>query len=326
MPTGPASSSTCCSRASTSRTSSLVLRARAGTQRPADEALGALLPVGWLVEPLAGEILRGPSSRARSTCSPARPRTASRPARCVRRSASTSAPRNLAALEQAVLAAHAAHVTATLASAGPDARTLLRFARREHRRAQPPRGAAPARCPDVRRRGRLPPERALLPGGSVPLARFAAAVRAPAPAAVIGSLPRSRRQRLAGPARAVGAERRPRRAGARAGAAPHRGRGRAVPAWATRSRSTCRSRSRPRSGPRRGTCVSSARRARAASTPRWSGASCSGRRRAHEPPARPDDAESWRPATGWPAPPRSRSPRPRRPRRGSRSWWSTRTA
>jgi V/A-type H+/Na+-transporting ATPase subunit C len=168
----------------------LMLRARAGTQRPADEALGSLLPVGWLVEPLASEILRGPElAGAVDLIIRGTPGTEQTGAL---RAALGEYERtgNLAALEQAVLAAHAAHVTATLASAGRDARTLLRFARR----AIDERNLLVAlRVRDARASGAavdVMPERALLPGGSVPLARFAAAVRAPAPAAVISSLPR----------------------------------------------------------------------------------------------------------------------------------------
>jgi len=169
----------------------LMLRARAGTQRPADEALASLLPVGWLVEPLASEILRGPElagavdlilRRIPDTEQTGALRTAL---------GEFERTGNLAALEHAVLAAHAAHVTATLASAGPDARTLLRFARR----AIDERNLLVAlRVHDARASGAavdMVPERALLPGGSVPLARFVAAVRAPAPAAVISALPRS---------------------------------------------------------------------------------------------------------------------------------------
>jgi V/A-type H+/Na+-transporting ATPase subunit C len=168
----------------------LMLRARAGTQRPADEALGALLPVGWLVEPLAGEILRGPGLAGAVDLIIRR--TADTEQTGALRAALGEYERtgNLAALEQAVLAAHAAHVTATVASAGPDARTLLRFARR----AIDERNLLVAlRLRDARTSGAavdVTPERALLPGGSLPTARFAAAVRAPAAAAVISSLPR----------------------------------------------------------------------------------------------------------------------------------------
>jgi V/A-type H+-transporting ATPase subunit C len=168
----------------------LMLRARAGTHRPADEALGALLPVGWLVEPLAGEILRGPELAGAVDL-------------IIRRTPDTGQTRalraalgeyertgNLAALEQAVLAAHAAHVTATLASTGPDARTLLRFARR----AIDERNLLVAlRLRDARTSGAavdVAPERTLLPGGSLPTTPFAAAVRAPVAAAVLSSLPR----------------------------------------------------------------------------------------------------------------------------------------
>ena len=168
----------------------LMLRARAGTQRPADEALGALLPVGWLVEPLAGEILRGPELAGAVDLIVRRTPGTEQTGALRAALGEYERTGNLAALEQAVLAAHAAHVTATLASAGRDARTLLRFAQR----AIDERNLLVAlRLRDVRTSGvavDVAPEGALLPGGSVALARFAAAVRAPAPAAVIGSLPR----------------------------------------------------------------------------------------------------------------------------------------
>jgi vacuolar-type H+-ATPase subunit C/Vma6 len=169
----------------------LVVRARAGTRRPADEALGSLVPVGWLAEPLASEILRGPELA--QAVEPAIRRTAGTEQTGALRAALAEYERtgNLAALEHSLLAAHAAHVTAALTSAGPDARTLLRFVRR----AIDERNLLVAlRVRDARASGAaldLVPERALLPGGSVPLARFAAAVRAPAPAPVISSLPRS---------------------------------------------------------------------------------------------------------------------------------------
>jgi len=169
----------------------LMLRARTGTRRPADEALASLLPVGWMVEPLASEILRGPElagavdlilRRTPDTKQTGALRAALR---------EYERTENLAALEHAVLAAHAEQVTDTLASAGPDARTLLRFARRaiDERNL-----LVSLRVRDARASGAaadVTPERALLPGGSVTLARFAAAVRAPAPAAVVSSLPRS---------------------------------------------------------------------------------------------------------------------------------------
>jgi V/A-type H+/Na+-transporting ATPase subunit C len=168
----------------------LMLRARAGTRRPADEALGSLLPVGWLVESLASEILRGPELAAAVDLTIRR--TADTEQTGALRAALGEYERtgNLAALEQAVLAAHAARVTTTLASAGPDARTLRRFARR----AIDERNLLVAlRLREARSSGAavdVTPERTLLPGGSLPVARVAAAVRAPAAAAVISSLPR----------------------------------------------------------------------------------------------------------------------------------------
>jgi vacuolar-type H+-ATPase subunit C/Vma6 len=167
----------------------LMLRARAGTQRPADEALGALLPVGWLVEPLAGEILRGPELAGAVDLIIRRTPDTGQTGALRAALGEYERTGNLAALEQAVLAAHAAHVTATLASAGPGAGTLLRFARR----AIDERNLLVAlRLRDARNSGAavdVAPERTLLPGGSLPTAPFAAAVRAPVAAAVLSSLP-----------------------------------------------------------------------------------------------------------------------------------------
>ncbi|MGH2763087.1 MAG: V-type ATPase subunit [Thermoleophilaceae bacterium] len=168
----------------------LMLRARAGTERPADEALGALLPMGWLVEPLAREILRGPEL-AGAVDLLARGTPVTEQAGALRAALGEyERTRNLAALEQAVLAAHATRVTATLASAGREARTLLRFARR----AIDERNLVVAlRLRDARMSGAavdVSPEGTLLPGGFAPVAGFAAAVRAPAPVAAISALPR----------------------------------------------------------------------------------------------------------------------------------------
>jgi V/A-type H+/Na+-transporting ATPase subunit C len=168
----------------------LILRAGAGTHRLAEEALGSLVPVGWLVESLAGEILRGPELAGAVDLIIRRTPDTGQTGALRAALGEYERTGNLAALEQAVLAAHAARVTATLASAGPDARTLLRFARRaiDERNL-----LAALRLRDARTSGAavdVAPERTLLPGGSLPVARFAAAARAPAAAAVISSLPR----------------------------------------------------------------------------------------------------------------------------------------
>jgi V/A-type H+/Na+-transporting ATPase subunit C len=168
----------------------LMLRGRAGTRRPAEEALGALVPVGWVDEPLAREILGRPEL-AGAVDLVARRTPDSGQASALRAAYSAyERTEDLAALEHAVLADHAERVTATLASALPDARTLLRFAQR----ALDERNLLIAlRLRDARASGAatdVAPEGALFPGGSVPLAGFAAAVRAPAPAAVISALPR----------------------------------------------------------------------------------------------------------------------------------------
>ena len=231
------------------------------------------------------------SSQARSTCSPARRperEQARRAARGVRRVRAHRGPRGARASgRRRARGAHRRH--ARRCRPGRLGR-CCRFMPREIDERQPPRRASPARC------ARAPPRRRgpLLAGGSAPPAAFEAAVHAPAPTAVAAALGRRRPAGVASAARAVGRDRRPHGARARARATAGSRTPSRCSAPATRSRSTCRSRSRPRSWPRRGTCASSARRASAASHPMSSGASCCGRGCAREPPARPDDAGAGR--------------------------------
>jgi vacuolar-type H+-ATPase subunit C/Vma6 len=158
-----------------------VLRAHAGTQRPAADAAGALLEVGWLVDPLAHEalgqrelagavdvLIRTMPDRAQAGAL----RTAYR---------EYERTTDLAALERAVVADHASRVVAALSTAGPSATTLLRFLRREIDERNllialrlRDAGGAPA------------PQDALLPGGSVAPADFESALHAPA--AALGAL------------------------------------------------------------------------------------------------------------------------------------------
>ncbi len=159
-----------------------VLRAHADTRRPAEEALPTLIDMGWLTGPLAREILRqgefagAVDLLARSA--PDREQTGALRAAFVE----YQRTEDLAALEQAVAGDHAARADAALSGAGPEAETLLRFTRREiddrnllialRLRDTPAPGA----------------EATLLAGGSIPLARFGAALDTAAPAAVAATL------------------------------------------------------------------------------------------------------------------------------------------
>ena len=166
-----------------------VLRAKAGAEQTAEGAPVALAAVGWLVEPLAGELLRqrelagAVDLLARST--------PDRDQAHVLRAAFSEYERteDLAALERAVVADHAARSSATLAAAGRPASTLLRFTRRE---IDERNLLAALRLRDALAGGAAaaPPEDTLLPGGSAPPAAFEAAVHAPAPTAVAGALAR----------------------------------------------------------------------------------------------------------------------------------------
>jgi V/A-type H+/Na+-transporting ATPase subunit C len=162
-----------------------VLRAKAGMQRPADDAL---VRVGWLVEPLAGEILRenklaaAVDLLARST--PDREQAGALRA-AFREYEITE---DLAALERTVVTDHLARTVAGLQAAGPDAATLLRFAQR----AIDERNLLVAlRLRDALASGaetEPPPSATRLEGGSIPLAAFEQALAAPTAAAVVGGL------------------------------------------------------------------------------------------------------------------------------------------
>jgi V/A-type H+-transporting ATPase subunit C len=165
-----------------------VLRAKAGGQKPAEAAPIVLASVGWLVEPLAGELLRqrelagAVDLLARST--PDRDQ-----AHALRAAFSEyERTEDLAALERAVVADQAARGAATLGAARRDGSTLLRLMPREidernllvALRLRDAVGGGAAAPPS--------PEDALLPGGSAPPAAFEAAVQVPAPNAVAGAL------------------------------------------------------------------------------------------------------------------------------------------
>ena len=148
-----------------------VLRAHAGTHRPAEEALPTLIDMGWLVGPLAHEILR--AGRARRRRRPARPlhtrpRAGRRAARRLRRVRAHGGPRGAGARgRRRPRGARGRRAV----GAGPDARTLLRFTRREidERNLLIALRLRDAPAPGA--------EATLLAGGSIPLARFGAALR-----------------------------------------------------------------------------------------------------------------------------------------------------
>ena len=170
-----------------------VLRAKARAQQPAEGAAVVLVSAGWLVEPLAGELLRqrelagAVDLLARST--PDRDQ-----AQALRAAFSEyERTEDLAALERAVVADHAARGAATLAAARRDGSMLLRFTARE---VDERNLLAALRLRDALAGGAAaaPPEDTLLPGGSVPPAGFEAAVHASAPNAVVGALGRVGRE------------------------------------------------------------------------------------------------------------------------------------
>ena len=165
-----------------------VLRNKAGAERP-EGAPVALAAVGWLVDPLAGELL-GQRELAGAVDLLARS-SPDRDQAHVLRTAFTEYERteDLAALERAVVADHAARSSVTLAAAGGPAATLLQFTRRE---IDERNLLTALRLRDALADGAIaaPPEDALLPGGSAPPAAFGPALHAPAPTAVAGTLAR----------------------------------------------------------------------------------------------------------------------------------------
>jgi V/A-type H+/Na+-transporting ATPase subunit C len=155
-----------------------VLRARAHPDTSTEEALAALTPVGWLVEPLVREILR-PRELAGVVDLLAR-RVPDRAQAGVLRAAFSEFERtdDLAAFERAVLTNHAARIAGRLRSAGADGATLLRFSQREvdeHNLlvALRLRDAIASGAEDT-----PPPADAALAGGTIPPAALAAMTQA----------------------------------------------------------------------------------------------------------------------------------------------------
>jgi V/A-type H+-transporting ATPase subunit C len=169
-----------------------VLRAQAGTKRPAADALIALVPVGWLVEPVAGETLR--QNKFAGAVDLLARRMPDREQADALRAAFGEYERteDLAALERAVVTDHVVRTTASLAAAGPDARTLLAVVRRE---IDEHNLLVALRLQDALAAGaetEPPPSATRLPGGSIPVAAFEVALRAPARIAVVRDLGRLR--------------------------------------------------------------------------------------------------------------------------------------
>jgi vacuolar-type H+-ATPase subunit C/Vma6 len=162
-----------------------VLRAHAST-RAAEEALPALVDLGWLAGPIAHEILHQ-GELAAAVDLLARSTPASDQAAALRTGfAEYARTEDLAALELAVVAEHAARTSAMLSAAGSDAGTLLWFTRRAIdernllitlRMRDAPTGLAKA-------------EDALLAGGAIPIADFGAALHASGRAPVVETLGR----------------------------------------------------------------------------------------------------------------------------------------
>jgi V/A-type H+-transporting ATPase subunit C len=167
-----------------------VLRARAHPETSVEDALAALVPVGWLVEPLATEILR-PHELA-GVVDLLALRMPDREQAGVLRAAFSEYERtdDLAALERAVLADHAARLAERLAVTGKDGATLRRFGQREIDErnlvvALRLRDAIASGAQDT-----APPAETALPGGAIPPATLATVVPAPTPAAIVAAVGR----------------------------------------------------------------------------------------------------------------------------------------
>jgi vacuolar-type H+-ATPase subunit C/Vma6 len=167
-----------------------VLRARAHPETSLDDALAALIPVGWLVEPLASEILR-PRELAGVVNSLAR-RTPDRGQAGVLHAAFSEYERtgDLATLERHVLAEHAARLAGRLGSAGKAGATLLRFAQREidERNLMVALRLRDAIASGTQ--GGVPAGDTALAGGRVPLATLAMAASTQTPATIVATVGR----------------------------------------------------------------------------------------------------------------------------------------
>ena len=167
-----------------------VLRAQAGEKR---EAADALVRVGWMTGSLAREVLRQEGLAASVDLLARSTPDRGQGAALHTAFAEYERTEDLAALERAVFAEHAVRLSASLASAGSAARTLLHFGRRE---IDERNLLVALRLRDALASGAeadTPPADTRLPGGSVPLAVFRTALNAPTSAAVVASLGRHAR-------------------------------------------------------------------------------------------------------------------------------------
>lgn len=165
-----------------------VLRARSRSGVATEDVLAAIVPVGWLVEPLVREVLR--AQELAGVVDLLARATPEREQAVVLRAGYAEYERtgDLAGLERSILGEHAARLAARLVSAGPDGVTLRTFAQREtdeHNLLVALRLRDAVACGA---QGTPPPPETLLVGGSVPVAEIAATVHAAAPGTVVAAL------------------------------------------------------------------------------------------------------------------------------------------
>jgi vacuolar-type H+-ATPase subunit C/Vma6 len=165
-----------------------VVRARAHPQTPDDEARAALVPVGWLVEPLVTEILR-PRELAGVVDLLAQ-RAPDRALAGVLRTAFAEYERTgeLAALERQILADHAARLAGRLASAGKDGAALLRFGQREIDERNLIDGLRLRDAIASGAQGTVPAADIALAGGTIAPGTLIEIVAAPTPAAIVATV------------------------------------------------------------------------------------------------------------------------------------------
>jgi V/A-type H+/Na+-transporting ATPase subunit C len=165
-----------------------VLRARAHPGTATDDALAGLWPMGWLVEPVAREILR--AQEMAGVVDLLARKNPDREQAKVLRAAHHEYERteDLAALERAVVGHHAAQVAVRLSSTGRGGAALLRFARRE---VDERNLLVTLRLRDAIESGAddtPPPPETLLAGGSIPPAALAEVLSAKARTAGMATL------------------------------------------------------------------------------------------------------------------------------------------
>ena len=157
-----------------------LLRAQVGRSPAREDAILAVVSVGWLSEPFAREILRQ-HELAGAVALLARWTPDAGQAQALRTAfAEYERSDDLAAFERAVVTEHAARLTDALEQASPDGATLRRFVRRE---IDEQNLLVALRLRSALERGEvaeLALDRELLPGGLVATSSLEAAVRGPA--------------------------------------------------------------------------------------------------------------------------------------------------